>query len=115
MENAVEKYVHGWIAGDAGEILGVLADDCTIIESHGPAYHGAEEVKAWVDDWVGKGSRVDRWEITSFGAVPPDKAVFEWKFECTVGGEKHSLEGVSIVRFDEGKISYMREYRMVKR
>ena len=114
MESLIRQYVAGWIDGDAAAIIATLADDCTIIESHGPTYHGTEEVKRWVDEWNGNGSKVEKWDITSFHEMPPDGAVFEWHFECTVDGKKHSLDGISIAQFKGGKISYMREYRAVK-
>ena len=114
MESLIRKYVAGWLSNDANAIIATLAPDCTVIESHGPQYHGQAEVRQWVDEWNRKGSRVDKWDIVSFHEMPPDGAVFEWHFECTVDGKKHALDGISIARFKDGKISYMREYRMVK-
>ena len=115
METLIRKYVAGWLKGDADAIVATLADDCTIIESHGPTYRGVEEVRRWVSEWNKQGSRVDKWDVVSFHEMPTEGAVFEWHFECTVEGEKHILDGISTVQFKGGKIDYMREYRSVKR
>ncbi len=114
MEPLIRQYVEGWIEGNVSKILGTLADDCTIIESHGPVYRGTGEVRSWAENWIKDGSKVNKWEIISLSDIPPDRAVFEWHFECTVDGQEHSLDGISIVQFKNGKIGFMREYRSVK-
>jgi hypothetical protein len=111
----VQRYVDGWKENDDEKILGTITPDCVIIESHGPVYRGREEASAWINDWIRKGSLVNRWNITSFYEIPPDKAVFEWMFECTVKGILHAIEGISIVSFKENKIGYMREYRTINK
>ena len=106
----IEDYVDGWKTNDRDRILSSLAPDCVIIESHGPTYRGTDLVRQWIESWFSGGSSVDRWEITSFHSME-DTAVFEWDFECTVGGQQYRLDGISIVEFKDGRISTMREYR----
>jgi len=110
----IQEYVDGWKENNAKKILDVITPDCVIIESHGPVYRGKEKVAEWINDWIKNKSLVSKWDIASFYEISPDKAAFEWVFECTVNGTRHSIDGVSIVFFKENKINYIREYRTTK-
>ena len=105
----VEDYIGGWIDGNRSKIINSLTDDCVIIESHGPTYVGKELISKWIEEWVKEG-RINKWEITSY-YESEDSAFFEWNFICKFKGKKHEIEGVSLVKFEEGKISFIREYR----
>lgn len=111
----VAAYVGGWKDGDGPTILGTLAPDCVIVESHGPTYHGLEIARQWVEGWLGTGNTVDHWDITSFCFDEVEQAaVFEWEFECTADGVRYEIDGISIVEFENGKIIGLREYRMTE-
>jgi uncharacterized protein (TIGR02246 family) len=109
-ETLIDAYVDGWRKNDGSKILATLAPDCVIVESHGPTYRGIETVRKWVERWIAEGSRVDRWDITSF-RFTDDVAVFEWGFECTAGGRHYQIDGISWVEMDEAGIVVLREYR----
>jgi ketosteroid isomerase-like protein len=106
----IAAYVEGWRGDDLQKIVSALSPDCIVIESHGPTFRGLEAIRQWVENWIAAGSRVDRWDITSFHFLE-DSATFEWDFECAADGQHYHIEGVSIVEFSAGKISAMREYR----
>jgi hypothetical protein len=106
----IEAYVGGWRENDLSRIASTLSPGCIIIESHGPTYRGIDTVREWVESWIDAGSIVDRWDITSFCFVE-GTAVFEWGFEYTVEGEHYSLDGASVVEFDDARIVALREYR----
>jgi hypothetical protein len=110
-EALVRTYVEGWKEGDQPKILGTLSPACLIIESHGPTYRGIKKVQEWVAEWFSRKDLVDRWDIISFHTLVPDKAIFEWSFECTVANKHYSIDGISMVHFEGGRISYLREYR----
>jgi hypothetical protein len=110
VRDLVDAYVAGWRDGDRERILSVLTEDCEVIESHGPIYGGEDAVARWVDRWNADGSRVERWEVTSFSPLPRG-AVYEWSFACTVARMRHELDGVSLVEVHGGRIVTMREYR----
>ncbi len=104
----VEKYVEGWLKGNTAQILSTLSPDVVIIESHGPKYVGVKKVEEWAETWF-KDGKVKKWGITSF--YETDNAAFlEWVFECVSKGVKYNIEGSSVVKFANGKISYIREY-----
>lgn len=109
----VKLYVEGWKEGTATKILQSLSANCEIIESHGPIYNGAEKVKKWVEVWIQKNCNVAKWNITSFYYFD-NTAVFQWDFGCNVQNKHYSLEGISIVKFENDKIKYLREYRTIK-
>lgn len=109
----VDDYVEGWVNSDVARIIKPLGDDCFITESHGPTYHGIEEVKRWTDEWYNKDGTVDKWDIDAF-FFANDTAFFERSFTCTINGKTDSIDGASIVQFKKGKIHHIHEYRMTK-
>ncbi len=108
-ENLIRLYVAGWCEGDADKILGTVAPDCVVIESHGPTYRGRDRIAQWVETWFGAGGEVLLWEIRSL-EVAGDAGFFEWSFACRWLGEGYDFEGASAVRFKGGRLSYIREY-----
>ena len=108
-EKLIRSYVEGWREGDADKILGAVAPDCVVIESHGPTYRGKERIAQWVDTWFAAGGEVLRWEIRSL-EVLGEAGFFEWSFACTWQGERYEFEGASVIRFEEDGIAYLREY-----
>ncbi len=81
----VQTYVDGWSEGDHVKILSSLDEECVIIESYGPTYHGIVKVGRWIDSWFGAGNTVNSWDITSFYVVG-ETCFFEWVFACTYAG-----------------------------
>jgi len=108
----VDDYVEGWVDADGSRILGSLSEDCFITESHGPMYHGPEEVKKWIDEWYQTGT-VNKWNIDAF-FFAKDTAFFEWSFTCTIDGRTDSIDGASVVQFKGNKIYHVHEYRMTQ-
>lgn len=106
----MNAYIEGWCRHDADAILATLVDDCTVIESYGPVYRGADRVRQWISDWVGAGGRVQDWVITS-QLEGQGFAVVEWTFTCIWNGERSTFDGVTVVRLRDGRIEYLREYR----
>jgi len=106
-----QMYVDGWRANDAEKIIGPLSEDCVIIESHGPTYRGLADVKEWVESWIKENYKVDKWDIISFWFVD-DTAVFEWQFTFSAeNAAPRNIDGVTIMKFKDEKIIYLREYR----
>lgn len=111
----VERYVDGWRENNIEKIVSLLDNDCVIIESHGPTYHGVGQVRKWFDHWIEEKGRVIRWDIASFYFLEKENtAFFEWDFACNVAGKEHKLLGISIAKFSGDKISFLHEYRMTK-
>ncbi len=111
----IQDYINGWRQNDADKIIRTLTEDCVIIESHGPTYHGVEEIRQWVELWQKEKGRVTRWDTTSFYFLEKENTAFvEWDFACTVSGKDYALPGISVVKFSGEKIAYMHEYRMTK-
>ena len=108
----VDNYVLGWESGNEARILSPLSDDCIIVESHGPTYHGTDEARKWIKEWYQNG-QVDKWTIDSF-FFAHDTAFFEWSFTYTIDGKKDSIDGASVVQFKGNKIYHIHEYRMTK-
>lgn len=107
----VETYIYGWRDHDMEKILDVLADDCVIVESHGPRYNGKEKVQMWIEDWIDEGSNVLKWEISKI-YYAGDEAFCEWSFASETDEMIDEFEGITIFHFDsKGKIKKLREYR----
>ena len=111
----IEKYIAGWKQNDFDSIASSLHSDCTIIESHGPVYYGINDIKLWHDLWLVAGSKVLKWDIITYYFCDKEITAFiEWDFECISYNVKYALPGVSIIKFSEGRIVYIHEYRMTK-
>ncbi len=105
----IEKYIAGWRAHDLDAILETLTDDCVVIESFGPVYHGHQWIKAWVATWLSQGGQVLEWtmrDIQSFG----DIEIAEWTFHYKWRGEENTFDGATVAKLNGGKLSYLREY-----
>ncbi len=109
----IRQYVEGWKEGDPIKIMSVLADDCEIIESHGPIYRGLEMAEEWVSSWI-KTGKVTKWEIKSF-IESGESIVFEWEFAFMSGNESHEILGISVAKVASGKIKELREYRLTQK
>ena len=108
----IERYCQGWLKNNKNEILSLLSEDCVIIESHGNRYNGKKVIERWIDDWMKEGI-VTKWEIISMHESE-EFMTFEWIFECNHKKKTYSIEGISMVKFHDGKIEYIREYKMTK-
>ncbi len=110
----IQAYIEGWKRNNVEKVVEPLAKDCIIIESHGPTYHGTDDVKDWVNSWKKDGYKVNRWDIISF-LYSKNAIVFEWIFEFSSNKtEKRTIEGITIARFKNNKILQLREYRTTK-
>lgn len=108
-KNLVEQYVAGWKEAGIETVLSALRDDCVVTESYGPIYRGRDNVRLWMEKWLGEGNRVLQWDISTL-VVWQDSAAFEWRFKCLWHGNESYLEGATIVRFRGEKIQSLREY-----
>jgi len=111
----IQLYIDGWKENNINKIIQPLANDCVIIESHGPIYYGVKQVKQWFSFWKQEKGKVLRWKIISFYFLKEEDIAFvEWDFACDVSNRNHSLFGISIFKFKKNKISFIHEYRMTK-
>lgn len=46
----VQKYIYGWKNTYIQLIIACLAENCTVIEYHGPPYHGSLNIEALKND-----------------------------------------------------------------
>jgi hypothetical protein len=106
----ISDYVDGWKVNDVERVLRTLAENCEIIESHGPTYRGREHVRQWITQWFWDGGSIRRWDVTGF-FYADGAAAFEWVFEYSVTGSTGVIDGATIVRFNDGLIGQLREYR----
>ncbi|REJ17886.1 MAG: nuclear transport factor 2 family protein [Paenibacillaceae bacterium] len=104
-----EQYVSGWKRAEIETVLETLDEDCIITECYGPVYRGRDNVRLWMEKWLGEGNRVLEWDVRTC-VIGQDAAAFEWRFKCLWHGEESGFEGSSIVQYRNGKILTMREY-----
>ena len=109
-EDCIRQYMQGWLCQNEERLLAVLSPKVHIIESHGPEYVGANEVRQWFRAWHAHG-RVLRWDALHFlhqGA----ETVVKWYFECQYDGNVDGFDGLSLVCFDDlGRIVIIEEYQ----
>jgi hypothetical protein len=111
--NLVQQYINGWKKNDLPMIISCLTEDCVVIESHGPTYHGVSDIEQWFKFWTEAKSKVTKWDILSFYFCENKKIAFvEWDFACISNDIEYTLPGISVVQFIEEKIYFIHEYRM---
>jgi hypothetical protein len=109
----VSQYLEGWKQNNLNMIKSCLKEDCIVIESHGPTYHGIRDIENWFKFWLEAKSKVLKWDIISFSFCNEEKIVFcEWDFSCISDDNEYALPGISVVKFSDQKISFIHEYRM---
>lgn len=108
----LRAYVRAWLAGDADAVVATLADDAVVVESHGPTYLGAAEVRSWVQRWVEVGDRVHRWDLISvIDSEDGTLVAAEWDFSCTAAGVEYEILGATIATVHHGRLTRITEYR----
>lgn len=110
-----QMYINGWKQNDLKMITSCLTENCIIIESHGPTYHGMRDIELWFKYWLEAKSIITRWNISSFTFCENQQTVFcEWDFACVSNNIEYALPGISIVKFSNKKIAFIHEYRMTR-
>ena len=109
-EAAVRRWFGMWLEKKDLGIGELFAGDARYIESWGPEYRGAGEIRHWFEEWNTRGT-VLRWEIRGFFHRGEETAV-TWYFEDRMeDGRREAFEGVSLVRWrEDGKIAFLQEF-----
>lgn len=111
----MQQYIKGWKQNDLKMITSCLIENCIVIESHGPTYHGIRDIGLWFKYWLEAKSVVSRWNIGSFTFCEKQQTAFcEWDFACVSKSVEYALPGISIVKFSDNKIAFIHEYRMTQ-
>ncbi|MCH9627116.1 MAG: hypothetical protein S4CHLAM2_07500 [Chlamydiales bacterium] len=106
----LKDYMNGWKEENKAKVLDTLADDCIIIESHGPTYRGKDTVNQWFVEWFQLGNKIEKWKISSLHSV--DNLIFcEWVFAYLGPNSRESFEGMTVAKIKNNKIFELREYR----
>jgi hypothetical protein len=111
--NLIKRYVEGWKRGSGEIILDTVTPDCIIVESDGSVYRGSQAIAHWIKNWKQERNMVAVWDIAAYYEMS-DTAFFEWTFACVAKGRHYQFNGMSIVKFEKDKISYLREYKTTK-
>ena len=98
-EQAVRRWFSMWLEGRDTGILQLFAPDALYIESWGPEYRGAQQIKHWFEEWNTRG-KVLAWDIRGF-FHREDRTVVEWYFENKMyDGTAEIFDGLSLVDWD---------------
>lgn len=109
----VQQYILGWKQNNLNLITSCLSEDCIVVESHGPTYHGIRDMEQWFKLWLEAKSEILKWDILSFSFCEREQIAFcEWDFTCVSNDVKYSFLGISVVKFSDHKIIFIHEYRM---
>ncbi len=111
--NLVKQYMQGWEQNNLSLITSSLSENCIIVESHGPTYHGKEAVEKWFQYWIAAESKIQKWQLRSFYYCHAQSIAFvEWDFSCVSNGNPYIFSGCSLYKINKNKINYIQEYRM---
>ncbi len=108
-EDIIRLWFEMWLKKKDLGISNIFDEKIIYIESWGPCYKNIEKLKLWFNEWNTRGA-VLKWEIKQF--VHKENQTFvEWSFECKIGEELSTFDGVSLVKFNlTNKIIYLKEY-----
>ncbi len=108
-ESIIRLWFDMWIKGIDLGILNIFTDDAVYIESWGPEYKGAADIKRWFDEWNLR-AEAKVWDIKQF-IHNENQTVVEWYFASVDMGEEAELDGVSIIKWtNDNKIKYLKEF-----
>ncbi len=108
-EKVIRLWFDMWLKDRDLGILDIFTDDALYIESWGPEYKGALNIKRWFDEW-NVNAQVKVWDIKQF-IHSENQTVVEWYFACVDAGEEAELDGVSIIKWTgDNKIKYLKEF-----
>lgn len=109
-ENVIRLWFKMWLEQKDLGICGIFAHSALYIESYGPEYHGAGEIKRWFDDW-NKTGKVLVWDIKYIWHSGTKSAV-QWYFKNrNASGGTDEFDGVTVIDWTpENKIARLQEY-----
>ena len=109
-ETIIRLWFDMWLQGKDAGIWDIFAEDAVYVESWGPEYRGAGNIKLWFDEWNTRG-RVQQWEIQQF-FHREDQTVVQWDFCNRMDdGRTEPFEGLSLFRWDaSGGIAFLLEF-----
>ena len=77
-ENRVREWFSMWLRQDCTGLETLFCPEAVYVESWGPEYHGADQIRLWFEEWNRRGI-VLKWEIRQFFHKGEQTAV-EWLF-----------------------------------
>jgi ketosteroid isomerase-like protein len=108
----LRRYTAGWLASDIEAVMATVADDVSVVESHGTVYEGASAVRQWLEEWVASGDLVHRWDLSGvWETADGSAAAAEWDFACTAAGIRYDILGATVARADGGRLVSITEYK----
>ncbi|WP_067142027.1 nuclear transport factor 2 family protein [Oceanivirga salmonicida] len=112
-EKMIKEYFQMWISKNGENLTKIFDKDILYIESYGPVYNGIDNIISWFNKWSSI-NNVFRWEIKQF-VHTENQTIVEWYFEYKLKDKGiDSFDGVSIIKFKNEKISYIKEFACVK-
>lgn len=108
-ENRVREWFSMWLRQDCTGLETLFCPEAVYVESWGPEYHGADQIRLWFEEWNRRGI-VLKWEIRQFFHKGEQTAV-EWLFENRVDGRTEAFEGMTLICWaDDGRILRLQEF-----
>lgn len=108
-ENRVREWFSMWLRQDCTGLETLFCPEAVYVESWGPEYHGADQIRLWFEEWNRRGI-VLKWEIRQF-FHKGDQTAVEWLFENRVDGRTEAFEGMTLIRWvDDGRILRLQEF-----
>lgn len=109
-EEIIRTWFDMWLQQRDLGISDIFSADVLYIESWGPQYRGADQVKHWFEEWNTRG-RVLQWDIRQY-FHQGDQTAAVWYFKNTMrDGRVEAFDGVSLIRWTPGgQICYLQEF-----
>lgn len=109
-EQIIRRWFDMWLQQKDLGIEDIFSTNAHYVESWGPEYQGAKQIRHWFEEWNTRG-RVIRWDIKQY-FHRDDQTVVEWYFKNTMhDGTVEAFDGMSLIRWTpEGQICFLQEF-----
>lgn len=109
-ETVIRRWFDMWLQQKDLGISDIFDPEAVYIESWGPEYQGAAQIKHWFEEWNSRG-KVLVWDIKGF-LHSEERTMVEWYFKNAMNdGTVQEFDGVTLVFWSrEDKIGRLQEF-----
>lgn len=109
-EQIIRLWFNMWLQKRDLGIENIFSEDAVYIESWGPEYRGALNIRHWFEEWNTRGT-VLQWDVKQY-FHKETQSVVEWYFQNTMkDGKIEAFDGMSLIEWNPaGQISFLKEF-----
>ena len=109
-EQKIQQWFSMWLTRTDTGIEQIFSEDALYVESWGPQYRDAGEIKRWFEEWNTRG-KVLEWNILQY-FHRENQTVVRWYFKNQMqDGKQEAFDGMSLIEWNpQGQICFLQEF-----